>query len=163
MVGNPKTIADDAPAEGKVLIRATLGQSWAIRLHQPPCCVPKAVRTLTRSARARITVRWSCACTLRCRTGPNNSGSTPANRARVCASCRSSFRLLLVIHCTFCACATITSCPNSVSCRLTQGECVPLSSATRLRGIFPKVCLIASGVVGSFCSKTTWPASSLTQ
>jgi hypothetical protein len=26
--------------------------------------------------------------------------------------CRSSFRLLLVINCTFCACATITSCPN---------------------------------------------------
>src|ERR1700719_1342267 len=33
----------------------------------------------------------------------------------------------------------------------------------RLRGIFPKVCFIASGVVGSFCSKRTWPASSITQ
>ena len=33
----------------------------------------------------------------------------------------------------------------------------------RLRGIFPQVCFIASDVVGSFCSKMIWPASSITQ
>jgi hypothetical protein len=43
--------------------------------------------------------------------------------------------LLLVINCTFCACATSTSCPNSVNSRLTHGECVPVSRAMRLRGI----------------------------
>ena len=52
----------------------------------------------------------------------------------------------------------ITWCPNSVSSRLIQGECVPVSSAMRLRGIFQKVCFIASDVVGSFRSKMTWPA-----
>ena len=43
---------------------------------------------------------------LRWRTGLNNLGSILASRASVRASCRSSFRLLLVINCTFCACAT---------------------------------------------------------
>ena len=33
------------------------------------------------------------------------------------------------------ALATITSCPNALSKRLIQGECVPISSAIRLRGI----------------------------
>ena len=61
-----------------------------------------------------------------------------------------SFRLLLVINSTFCACATISSCPNSVNSRLTHGECVPVSRAMRLRAIFPNVCFIASGVVGYF-------------
>jgi hypothetical protein len=102
------------------LIRATLGQSLAIRLHEPPCCVHQGVRALTSSARARITVRWSCACTLRCHTGPNSAGSIRASRASLRTSCRSSFRLLLVISCTFCACATIASCPNSLSSRLTR-------------------------------------------
>src|SRR5215469_2047380 len=31
--------------------------------------------------------------------------------------------------------ATITSCPNSLSKRLIQGGCVPISSAIRLRGM----------------------------
>jgi hypothetical protein len=38
---------------------------------------------------------------LRCRTGPNRSGSIRARRANVLASCRSSFRVLLVINSTF--------------------------------------------------------------
>jgi hypothetical protein len=76
---------------------------------------------------------------------------------------RSSFRLLSPMRRTFRACATITSCPNSVNSRLTQGECVPVSRAMRLRGIFSNARLIASGVVGSFCSKMTSPASSRTQ
>jgi hypothetical protein len=33
------------------------------------------------------------------------------------------------------ALATITSCLNSLSKRLIQGECVPISSAIRLRGM----------------------------
>src|ERR1700716_3467357 len=82
-----------------------------------------------------------------------------ASRASVRASCRSSFRLLLVINCTFCACATITSCPSSVNSRLTHGECVPVSSAMRLCGILENVCFIASGVVGNFCSRMILPAS----
>jgi hypothetical protein len=41
--------------------------------------------------------------------------------------------------------------PSSVNSRLTQGECVPVSRAMRLRGILAKVCFIPSGVVGSFC------------
>src|ERR1700693_377026 len=83
----------------------------------------------------------------------------------VCCSCHDfpSFRLLLVINSTFCACATITWCPHSVSSRLIQGECVPVSMAMRLRGIFPKVCLIASGVLATFCSRMILPASSKTQ
>src|SRR5438046_1556350 len=64
-----------------------------------------------------------------------------------------SFRLLLVINSTFCACATINSCLSSVNSRLTHGECVPVSRAIRLRGIFPNVCFIASGVVATFCSR----------
>jgi hypothetical protein len=35
------------------------------------------------------------------------------------------------------ACATISS-PNSLSNRLTQGECIPVSSTIRLRGIARK-------------------------
>jgi hypothetical protein len=101
----------------------------------PRAAFTRAVRALTSSARARITVRWICAFALRCRTGPNSSGSILASRASVRASCRSSFRLLLLINCTFCACATSTWCPNSVNSRLTQGECVPVSRAIRLRGI----------------------------
>src|SRR6201987_2177028 len=114
-------------------------------------------------ARARITVRWICAFALRCRTGPNSSGSIRARRASVRASCQSSFRLLLVINSTFCACATIPACPNSVNTRLTHGEFVPVSRAIRLRGIFPNVCFIASGVVATFCSRMILPASSKTQ
>jgi hypothetical protein len=37
------------------------------------------------------------------------------------------------INRTLCACATITSCPNSVSIRLIHGECIPVSSAMRQR------------------------------
>jgi hypothetical protein len=44
------------------------------------------------------------------------------------------------------ACATITSCPSWVNCRLNQGECVPVSSAMRLHGVLPKTCWIPFGV-----------------
>ena len=50
--------------------------------------------------------------------------------------------------------------PTQVNSRLTQGECVPVSIAMRLRGIFANVCFSASGAVGSFCSRMTWPPSS---
>src|SRR5580692_9859566 len=145
------------------LLRATLGQSFTVRLHQPACCVHQGRSNTPSSARARITVRWICACTLRCRTGPNSSGSIRASRANVRASCRSSFRLLLVINCTFCACATSTSCSSSVNSRLAHGECVPVSRAMRLCGILENVSFIASGVVGTFCSRMILPASSKTQ
>ena len=35
------------------------------------------------------------------------------------------------------ACTTITSCPNSLNSRLTEGECIPVSNATRQRGMPP--------------------------
>jgi len=48
------------------------------------------------------------------------------------------FLALSPISRTWRACATITSCPNPLGNRLIQGECVPVSSAIRLRGIVPK-------------------------
>src|SRR5271157_3188703 len=90
-------------------------------------------------------------------------GSLLASRARVCASMRSSFFRLSPIKRTLRACATITSCPNSLNNRLTQGECIPVSSAMRLRGMPPNTSFIAFGVVLSFCSSTTSPCSSNTQ
>src|SRR5262249_31168212 len=53
--------------------------------------------------------------------------------------------------------------PTSSKSRLTQGECIPVSSATRLRGIAPKASFIAFGVVLSLCSAITSPLSSSTQ
>ena len=47
--------------------------------------------------------------------------------------------------------------------RLTHGECVPVSSAMRLCGILENVCFVASGVVGTFCSRMILPVSSKTQ
>ncbi|MFZ0953222.1 MAG: hypothetical protein WAN17_13210, partial [Candidatus Sulfotelmatobacter sp.] len=44
----------------------------------------------------------------------------------------------LPINRTLRAFPTITSCPNSLSKRLIQGECVPISSPIRLGGIAPK-------------------------
>jgi hypothetical protein len=35
------------------------------------------------------------------------------------------------------ACATITSCPKSLNVRLTHGECIPVSRATRQCVIAP--------------------------
>src|SRR5437870_1458103 len=55
----------------------------------------------------------------------------------------------------------MTSCPNMVNSRLTQGECVPVSRAMQLQGIFSHAGLIASEVVGSFCRRMTSPASTL--
>jgi hypothetical protein len=104
-----------------------------------------------------------CACWLRCCTGASNCGSIRANRARVQASKRSSFRRLTPIKRTLRACATITSCPNSLNTRLTQGECIPVSNAIRLRGLFPNTSLFAFGLVPSFCSSSTSPVSSNTQ
>ena len=45
----------------------------------------------------------------------------------------------------------------------THGECVPVSSAIRLRGIAPKISFIVLGVVLNLCSIRTSPASSSTQ
>src|SRR5215469_9253684 len=86
-----------------------------------------------------------------------------ASRAKVLASSRSSFFRLSPIKRTFEACATMTSCPNSFINRLTHGECVPVSSATRLCGIAPNTSRRAFGVVLSLCSNTTSPRSSKTQ
>jgi hypothetical protein len=47
------------------------------------------------------------------------------------------------------ALATITSCPNSLSSRLTQVECVPISSAIRLRGFRARFSVAAFPVMMS--------------
>src|SRR5215472_2458530 len=86
-----------------------------------------------------------------------------ASRAKVRASSRSSFFRLSPIKRTLRACATITSCPNSFTNRLTHGECVPVSIPTPLSGIAPNTSRTAFGVVLSLCSKTTSPPSSNTQ
>src|SRR5262252_6071823 len=86
-----------------------------------------------------------------------------ASRAKVLASSRSSFFRLSPIKRTLRACATMTSCPNSFTNRLTHGECVPVSSATLLCGIAPNASLTAFCVVLSLCSTTTSPCSSSTQ
>jgi hypothetical protein len=57
----------------------------------------------------------------------------------------------------------ITSCPNSLNHRLTQVECIPVSSAIRLRGILPNSSRRAFGVVLTFCSTATSPVASRTQ
>jgi len=57
----------------------------------------------------------------------------------------------------------ITSCPNSLSTRLTQGECIPVSNAIRLCAMAPNTSRMAFGVVPSFCSRTISPVSSNTQ
>src|SRR5678815_4705234 len=67
------------------------------------------------------------------------------------------------INRTLRAWATITSCPNWLNNRLTQGECIPVSNAIRLRGTAPNTSFMAFGVVPSFCSRTIAPASSSTQ
>jgi Zn-dependent protease len=67
------------------------------------------------------------------------------------------------INRTLRAFATITSCPNSLSKRLIQGECVPISSAIRLRGIAPKTSSNPFAVVRTRCSNCICPASSSTQ
>src|SRR5207237_6825446 len=46
---------------------------------------------------------------------------------------------------------------------LTQGECIPVSNAIRLRGISPNTSLMVFGIVLSFCSRSTSPVSSSTQ
>ncbi len=60
------------------------------------------------------------------------------------------------------ALATITSCPSSLSKRLIQGECVPVSSAMRLRGMAPKISCKVFAVVRTRRSNCIWPASSNT-
>src|SRR6185437_6805289 len=60
-------------------------------------------------------------------------------------------------------CATITSCPSPLSSRLTQGECVPVSSAIRLHGIRWNASRRAFAVVLSFRSPCSSPCSSSTQ
>jgi hypothetical protein len=70
---------------------------------------------------------------------------------------------LSAISRTLRAFATITSCPNSLNRRLIQGECVPISSAMRLRGMAPKTSCNAFAVVRTRCFSCIWPASSSTQ
>src|SRR5205823_7243543 len=53
--------------------------------------------------------------------------------------------------------------PNSLNNRITQGECIPVSNAIRLRGISPNTSLMVFGIVLSFCSRSTSPVSSSTQ
>src|SRR5580704_351355 len=138
-------------------------QPLAVALASPRAVLTNPVRARTRPARARIIIRSACACALRCFTGYSNSGSIRANRASVCASSRSSSLRLSPISRTLRAFATITSCPNSTSKRLIQGECVPISSATRLCGIAPKTSCKAFAVVRTRCSSCIWPDSSSTQ
>ena len=76
---------------------------------------------------------------------------------------RSSFLRLSPISRTLRAFATITSCPSSLSNRLIQGECVPISTAIRLRAIAPKTSRNAFAFVRTRCSRCIWPASSSTQ
>ena len=76
---------------------------------------------------------------------------------------QSSLRRLFPIKRTLRACATITSCPNSLNHRLTHGDCIPVSSAIRLRGILPNSSRMAFGVVLTFCSTPTSPVASRTQ
>src|SRR5215813_11087913 len=76
---------------------------------------------------------------------------------------RSSFLRLSPISRTLRAFATITSCPNLLSKRLIQGECVPISSAMRLPGIVPKTSCYAFALVRTRCSNWICPASSSTQ
>jgi hypothetical protein len=59
--------------------------------------------------------------------------------------------------------ATVASWPNCVNSRLTQGECVPVSSAIRQPEILLKTCWISFGVVGTLCSRITLPVSSKMQ
>lgn len=76
---------------------------------------------------------------------------------------RSSLRRLFPIKRMLRACATITSCPNSLNHRLTHGECIPVSSAIRLCGILPNSSRMAFGVVLTFGSTPTSPVASRTQ
>ncbi len=75
-------------------------------------------------------------------------------------------------HSTTCERISLVKFPNksfsTATCdytnnRVTHGECIPVSSAIRLRGIRPKASFSAFGVVATFCSKSTFPASSRTQ
>src|SRR5262249_31067678 len=90
-------------------------------------------------------------------------GIDPGQPAKLCASSRSSFFRLSPISRTLRAFATITSCPNSLSKRLIQGEWVPISSPIRLRGMAPNTSRKAFAVVRTRCSSCMWPASSNTQ
>jgi len=83
-----------------------LGQPLAIRLHQPACCVHQGRSSTHQFARAR-----SPSDGFRLRTAMRTGPIARIDARQPCqcrASCRSSFRLLLVINRTFCACATIT-------------------------------------------------------
>src|SRR5215471_20835748 len=70
-----------------------------------------------------------------------------ASRAKVCASQRSSFRVLSVISFTCRGFATMTSCPRPANKRLTHGEWVPTSMAIRTRPNEPNVAIIPALVV----------------
>src|SRR5579871_913740 len=138
-------------------------QAFAVALGQPACRVDQSgARSHQPGAppnHHQIRLRLCAAMLHRIR----NFGSMRASRASVCASSRSSFLRLSPISRTLRALATITSCPNSLSKRLIQGECVPISSAIRLRGIAPKTSCKAFAVVWTRCSNWIWPASSTTQ
>src|SRR5580704_5871908 len=95
--------------------------------------------------------------------GASSFGSTRASRASMRASSLSFFRLLALISFTCLALATITSCPNAVSSRLTHGEWLPTSMAIRQRCIAPNACSIPFFVVATLRSPITSPSSASTQ
>jgi hypothetical protein len=135
---------------------AALRRTWPDR---GPCSPAPSVRAPVQLAPGSPSGP-ACALALRCFTGHNNRGSIRANRASVRASSRSSSFRLAPIKRTLRACATITSRRNSLSTRLTQGECIPVSNAIRQRGIAPNTSRVAFVVVPSFCSSRTSPTSS---
>src|SRR5215469_18016653 len=81
-----------------------------------------------------------------------------ASRAKVCASNRSSFRLLSVISFTCLGLATTVSCPNSCRKRLTQGEWVPTSMAIRARPQEPNLSTIPALLVVTCPSRRISPS-----
>lgn len=116
---------------------------------KPRAVFTKLVCTEIKAARTRMTINAACAFSLRCWMGRNNSGSMRAKHAKVCASKRSSFRLLSLISFTCRGLATTSSCPRLPNKRLTHGEWVPTSMAIRARPSEPNVAVIPALLVGT--------------
>ena len=127
---------------------------------KPRAVLISDVRARTSPARARMTVRSACAFRLRCCYRPQQTrvdSRQPGQRAGIAAII---FSTALSIKRTFRAWATITSCPNSLNSRLTHGECIPVSNASRLRSIPLNLAGRALGFF--FCNgKVTWMLNSM--
>ena len=158
-----KSPGSASSSAGPRLSASHTGSRSPTALASPRAALISAVRASTSAARTRIVIRSCCAFSLRWRIGRSNCGSTRASRASVCASSRSSLRLLWLISCTCRALATITSWPNWLSSRLTHGECVPTSIAMRQRGRAPNAWHSPFFVVATLASRSTSPCSSSTQ